>query len=286
MQTSLFNKYLVSFISTITLLLAFNASAQNTKDILVDDIIQQSTIKIAVQGIPQQLAQIPQMLPVDPENQSAFVEDFMIEISNNFNEAEALNSIRQYFIDNGDEQKLEQIKTWLTSPMGRRITQAELLAQQQVDFVAMQTFMQSYKPEGDDKERHQQFKKLFDTLNLTDKVFALMETLVPKMFAVMTESSDTLKALDADQLNQAFQQQLGGMKQNLGAVMEPQMIAAMAYQYRDLSATELNAYTEFMKTEAGEHFLDLSLYSGIDYTTEWMLEFMPRVMQKLDTVAK
>jgi hypothetical protein len=66
--------------------------------------------------------------------------------------------------------------------------------------------------------------------------------------------------------------------------MSSQMIASMAYQFRDVSDEELSAYVEYMRTEAGQHFLDLSLYSSVEYTTDWMLNTLPNVMKRLEAV--
>ncbi|TDF36479.1 hypothetical protein EYS14_17285 [Alteromonadaceae bacterium M269] len=286
MRISLRN-YTAALTASLLLLLSFTTYAQDKNAALVDDIMEQSSIKISIQSIPQQLAQIPQMLPISEEDKPEFLEKFMGEIAANYNEADAFNHIRNYFIENGDAEKLKGVQEWLVSPMGRRITQAELISQQQLDFAKLQAFMQSYKPAGDDDPRHQQLVQLVDTLDLGNRIFALFETLVPKMFDVMLENSPALKELNAagtENFSENFKQQLGAMKGGFDAAMSSQMIASMAFQFRDLSNEELAAYAAFMKTEAGQHFLDLSLHSGIEYTTEWMLNTLPNVMQTLEAV--
>ena len=283
MHTLLKNKALA--ITTLISTLVFTAFsiAEENKAALVDEIIHQSSIKIAVQSIPQQLAQIPQMLPVSEEDKPKFLENFMGEIASNYNEADALNAIRNYFIENGDVEKLKEVQQWLTSPMGRRITQAELL-NQQLDIAKFQAFLQAYKPSNDSKRRQEELVQLNEVLDFGNRIFALFETLVPKMFNAMSEASPTLEQENAEDFSSNFKQQLGVMREGFREAMSSQMIASMAYQFRDVSDEELSAYVEYMRTEAGQHFLDLSLYSSVEYTTDWMLNTLPNVMKRLEAV--
>jgi hypothetical protein len=283
MHTLLKNKALA--ITTLISTLVFTAFsiAEENKAALVDEIIHQSSIKIAVQSIPQQLAQIPQMLPVSEEDKPKFLENFMGEIASNYNEADALNAIRNYFIENGDVEKLKEVQQWLTSPMGRRITQAELL-NQQLDIAKFQAFLQAYKPSNDSKRRQEELVQLNEVLDFGNRIFALFETLVPKMFNAMSEASPTLEQENAEDFSSNFKQQLGVMREGFREAMSSQMIASMAYQFRDVSDEELSAYVKYMRTEAGQHFLDLSLYSGVEYTTDWMLNTLPNVMKRLEAV--
>jgi hypothetical protein len=276
---------LVTFV--FMLVISFNGAAQDDKAALVDQIIQQSSIKIAVQGIPQQLAQLPQMFPISADDQGAFVEDFMVELSSHYNETDALSSMRRYFIENGEMAKLLEIQTWLVSPMGRRVTQTELLSQQQIDVTKLQHFMQSYKPkEGD--IRHQQYIRLVNSLDLGSKVFSLLEDLAPKMFDIFAQHSSTATGLSREKAESAsvlFQEQLSEMKANFDAAVGPQMATAMAYQFQDLSDDELTAYANFAETEAGQHFYDLTLMSSTDYSSEWVLNILPGLAQKLEAVS-
>jgi hypothetical protein len=276
---------LVTFV--FMLVISFNGAAQDDKAALVDQIIQQSSIKIAVQGIPQQLAQLPQMFPISADDQGAFVEDFMVELSSHYNETDALSSMRRYFIENGEMAKLLEIQTWLVSPMGRRVTQTELLSQQQIDVTKLQHFMQSYKPkEGD--IRHQQYIRLVNSLDLGSKVFSLLEDLAPKMFDIFAQHSSTATGLSREKAESAsvlFQEQLSEMKANFDAAVGPQMAIAMAYQFQDLSDDELTAYANFAETEAGQHFYDLTLMSSTDYSSEWVLNILPGLAQKLEAVS-
>lgn len=270
------------------LLITFNAAAQDDKAALVDNIIQQSSIKIVVQSIPQQLAQLPQMLPINVGDQAAFIDDFMAEMSSSYNDANALNFMRRYFIDNGDSAKLSEIQAWLISPVGKRVTQTELLSQQQVDLPKLQKFIQRYKPD-DQNERHQYYTRLVNALGLGDRIFALLENLAPKMFDLFLQDSPNVEGLgqgQSDDLSASFKKRLSDMKQSFNASVGPQMIAATAFQFQELSLDELKAYTRYMETDAGQHFNDLSLNSSIEYSTEWVLNMLPGLIQNLEAIEK
>jgi hypothetical protein len=278
------------FVALISILFtSIRAKAEQDKAVLVDQILQQSSIKIALESLPQQLSQLPHMLPISPEDKSGFMENFMQELSANYNEAEALNAIRQYFITHGEVDKLTEIQVWLSSPIGRRVTQAELLmSQQQLDFVKLQHFMQSYKPTTD-PERHLLITQIVEALNLTETIFSLMENLAPKMFDVIASNSPSIKELGAntaEDFSKVLTEQLGEMKENLGEAMNTQMTSAIAFQLQEISTSELSAYTDYMVSDAGKHYINLSLYSSIEYSTDWMLDALPRLMESIEAVKK
>jgi hypothetical protein len=288
MQAPFINKMAILIAVVTLLLVTVNAQAQEDKVAIVDQIMQQSSIKITVQGIPQQLAQMPQMLPISAKDQAAFVDEFTAELASSFNEADALRSMRDYFVENGDTAKLLEIQQWLTSPVGQRVTQVELLSQQQIDIAKLQKFMQRYRPEKQN-ERHQQYIRLVSALALSDKIFTLLETLAPKVFDIFAQNSPDAKELQKSVTGNAadaFQKKLGGMKKSFNAAVGPQMVTAMAFQLQDLSDEELSAYANFMETDAGKHFNDLALRSSIDYSTEWVLNILPNLIQNLEAIKK
>jgi hypothetical protein len=76
------------------------------------------------------------------------------------------------------------------------------------------------------------------------------------------------------------------MKEGLGEAMNSQMVSAMAFQLQELSVSELSAYTDYMISGAGKHYVDLTLQSGIEYSTNWILDALPRLMESIEAVEK
>lgn len=265
----------------LSLLLSATVMANPDKKALVEDVLDASNVKLSLTAIPNQLAQLPAMLPSlqneTPKAQRAFAQSFAEELHNKFNEADAYNYVVSYFLNHGDEAKLAEVNQWLTSEKGRGITQQEI-QKQTGDFSVMQGFMQSFTPESLETERRLILQRFIDAMAMTQRIGDMTQKMVPKLIrnmgAAKGESSAQIEA-EIARFNHVLMPQIEAFQEQMKPQMDLQFLASMTYLYADISDADLNAYADFVSSDAGRHYLDLAMESVMNYSMEWLAEVVP-----------
>lgn len=250
-----------------------------SKQELVDSVINLSSIKISINSIPSQLSQIPAMIPVDEQDKGELMEVFMAELSAGFNEADALNSIEQYFMQHGEKAKLAAIVEWLSSPEGKAVTQIELLGLS-VDPMEANNFIMGFNPASYDAARLSAIQAIVTDTNIEEMMFSMLEKLIPPMVKSM-KGTDLMQDMPAEQLAQfdsIFEQQMATMRSSMAPMIAQQMVAALAFTYKDLSLADLQKYSAFVGTDAGKHYYEISMAATVDLCVEWLTDVMPKIL--------
>lgn len=250
--------------------------AEQDKAALVDAVLKQSSIEISIMNMPAQLSQMPAMLPIDPQQKQVFMDDVVNTILRDFNEVEVLNSVKQYFVQHGETEKLNAALAWLSSPEGREITQVEILAQQ-VDPLAMQQYIMAFTPEALGEHKFAIYSDMVKASEMSEMMFKMMEKFMPAMMKGIVEldkASGQNRITDASEFEQNFRNQITLMRDQLGPMLEMQMVASFSYMFRDASDSSLVAYNQFLSSDAGKHYLNLSIDSVMEYGVDWMEDVM------------
>lgn len=262
----------------------FAAETASEKDVLVNDILEASSIKIALASIPNQMAQLPGMLPppegVEAADFQAFLKTFMSEIFTQFNEAEALNAVTDHFVKNGEAEHLSAILQWLTSETGRAITNQEILMQTS-DMSGLMQHMQSFKADQLPAERKailvEYINALDITRTMTDSMTKILPTMIREIGVAMGEDVVVLEN-KIKQISTIMEQQMAAQMQKMEQQMQQQMLASLSYFYKDFSDADLKAYSGFVNSPAGQHYLRLTMDSTMEYAMEWVAELLPKII--------
>ena len=260
----------------LILLFVSTSHAAQDKAALVDAVLKQSSIEISIMNMPAQLSQMPAMLPIDSQQKQVFMDDVVNTILRDFNEVEVLNSVKQYFVQHGDTEKLNATLAWLSSPEGREITQVEILAQQ-VDPLAMQQYIMAFTPEALGEHKFAIYSDMVKASEMSEMMFKMMEKFMPAMMKGIVEldkASGQNRITDASEFEQNFRNQITLMRDQLGPMLEMQMVASFSYMFRDASDSSLVAYNQFLSSDAGKHYLNLSIDSVMEYGVDWMEDVM------------
>lgn len=260
----------------LILLFVSTSHAAQDKAALVDAVLKQSSIEISIMNMPAQLSQMPAMLPIDSQQKQVFMDDVVSTILRDFNEVEVLNSVKQYFVQHGDTEKLNATLAWLSSPEGREITQVEILAQQ-VDPLAMQQYIMAFTPEALGEHKFAIYSDMVKASEMSEMMFKMMEKFMPAMMKGVVEldkATGQNRITDASEFEQNFRNQITLMRDQLGPMLEMQMVASFSYMFRDASDSSLVAYNQFLSSDAGKHYLNLSIDSVMEYGVDWMEDVM------------
>lgn len=275
--------------SLLILLFSFCSHALEKPE-LVNAVLDESSIKMSLNGIPSQLAQLPAALQAVSVPEGAkkeqflqFMAQFSQNVSSQFNEAEAYNYIKQYFVEHGDKEKLQTTLTWLQSPVGRTITNNEI-QMQSGGLVQMQEFMASFSPENVPAERQAIFEELIAATDIAQMMTGTLKELMPTMM----KSIGQMLGQDAQVIDErtsifmaGFDQQMATVQAAMGEQIKQQMFAAFAYQFKDISNEDLRLYKDYFVSDAGQHFLELTFESSADYSLTWLVELLPSIENTL-----
>lgn len=258
----------------IPLILFFVSTANATQDkaALVDAVLKQSSIEISIMNMPAQLSQLPAMMPMEAQQKQVLMDDVVATIMNDFNEVEVFNAVKQHFVQQGDSDKLRLVLNWLNSPEGREITQVEILAQQ-IDPLAMQQYIMAFTPEALGRRKMALFSDLVAASEMNEMMFKMMEKFMPAMMKGVVEIDKALgqnRISDPVEFERTFRKQITMMRDQLGPMLEMQMVATFSYMFRDASDPSLEAYSQFLASEAGQHYMALSVDSILEYGVDWM----------------
>ena len=264
----------------LILLLTCQAKAQGDKSLLVDAVLHQSSIEISILSMPSQLAQLPAMMPIEGAHQQQLMEDLVDAIMTDFNELEVLSSIKEHFMLEGESLKLQQTLLWLQSGYGKEITQIEILAQQH-DPVLLQQYLLSFSPKQLPAENLAIFKEMVRVAQMDEMIFKMMESFLPAMLKGMTDiakASGHPMSTEAKHFEQKIANQVSMMRNQFGPILEMQMVATLSYLFRDASVPALLAYNDFLGSAAGQHYLQLSNESMLQFGLEWLEKIMANLV--------
>ena len=246
---------------------------------LVDDILNLSSIKLSIDNIPNQMSQFPALMPVEGEEKSKFSNAFFNEMSESFNEAEALSQIRDHVLQFGREAELAEVKAWLQSSVGRRATQAELLLQGQ-DPKGVHAIMQSFDENILDEDRRRALKAIVAQAQVGELMFEMLERMMePTLQALVESRIVSIESTQArDEYQQNFSLKLNRMRHHLQPVFDRQILALFAFTYGDLSLQELQAFAAFSGSKAGQHYYQITNSAFVDVSVGWMTRALPKVI--------
>ena len=253
-------------------------SAQ-AKQALVDEILTTSSIKVSIDSLPSQLSQFPAMLPVEGKSKAALSESYLNELSVSFNEAYALNYIRAFLIEHGNEDFLRQTLYWLNSEVGQAVTQVELLANSS-DPLAMQYYVNKFDETTCDQQRLKLLSNIINQSEVSDRMFNMLERMMDPMLPAIAQDYDpnSQSQQTLQEFKQKFRHQMQMMQGQVKPILLRRMLAAYAYTYRDLSFSDLQSYSEFVSTPAGKHYVTLANEAIINVSVDWVIQAIPNIV--------
>jgi len=260
------------------MLLPIVASAQ-TKSSLVDEILTTSSIKVSIDSLPSQLSQFPALLPIEGKNKAQLSESFLNELSIGFNEAYALNYIRNFLVANGNEAYLQQTLAWLNTEAGQAVTQVELLANSS-DPAELQHYVSMFDVNTCDQQRLKLLNNIIAQSEVSDLMFKMLERMMDPMLPAIARDyeKDVVESHKLMEFKQKFSLQMQMMEGQVKPVLAQKMLAAYAFAYRDLSVADLQRYSEFVSTPAGKHYVTLANEAIINVSVDWVIQAIPNIV--------
>lgn len=139
---------------------------------------------------------------------------------------------------------------WFDSPLGRKATALESAAAGPEALEAMQAYARGLRQSPPSAERMKRLGALAAAVKAVDNAVAVV---MNTQLAV----AGGMMAMMPDAQQKSFEEiraRLEALRPQITAAMENQTIIAFLYTYRDLSASDLDAYVRFARSEAGERY--------------------------------
>ncbi len=194
---------------------------------------------------------------------------------------QALNEVRgnqlalNYLTGEATTTAMPEIISFLESPLGKRLVDAEKRASTEQAQMAMAQYASELAQQPLPAER----ARLLDELLAALQVDRLMLQMMHSIFDSASQVSAEMQPEQAAAMKQAMAAQWQKMEPMLQAQMLQSATLSVYYSYRELSDQDLSAYTKFMRSRAGQAYIDLNLaiiQRYMDTLLTSMLRSLPR----------
>lgn len=213
---------------------------------LVMKSLEMSGFNKQIDAIPEQIKSQAVNAPasLDPQIQESVMQIML----DSFNPDAVKRTAQAYFRKHADSRTLENIISWLESPLGRKITEAEMSKVGEGP-----EGLQRYLAEIENNPPSASRMALMTSLEKETKATELTVKMITDMIKGFVRVSATTPAEKARLLKETdkeIKKMLPAMKNGL----RQQMIASLLYTYSELSDEEMGRYLRFTKTESGKKF--------------------------------
>lgn len=157
---------------------------------------------------------------------------------------------------------LETLQLWYGSPLGKKITELELLSQQADRLPAMRAAAESLIA---DRERIASAARLDDLTGASVLATTLQQRALLVTHMAESIAADPGAPIDTAALDAQLQQHREPMEQ----IMRQQTLLSLAFTYRELPVDRLGSYESFLSTSASQRYqqgVKAGLLAGVEAT--------------------
>lgn len=157
---------------------------------------------------------------------------------------------------------LETLQLWYGSPLGKKITELELLSQQADSLPAMKAAAESLMA---DRERIAAAARLDDLTGASALAVTLQQRALLANHMAESIAADPGAPIDTAALDAQLQQHREPIEQ----IMRQQTLLSLAFTYRELPVDRLGSYESFLSTSASQRYqqgVKAGLLAGVEAT--------------------
>jgi hypothetical protein len=187
----------------------------------------------------------PRRAQLGPDDVAAFDQ----VLARNFAVERLYDSLRAEFRRRADAKKMVEVVEWLSSPLGRKITELEVAAALEPDAGRRATAFAAGRG-GPGSARLALVERI-------DWVAGVTDGSLESILAVARAMTSTLNAAlptDQRQTTEQVERQLQQLRATSRARLAQSVTTFMLYEYRALEDQELEQYAEFLATDAGRWY--------------------------------
>ena len=192
-------------------------------------------------------------------------------------EVDAQKIARDYIMSSEADAQLQQTLSFLESPLGHKITDAESAASAPEAQQAMHAHSLQMAQTPPPKERNELIDQLVKEAHMSESVLLLMERLVLMPGDLAVHLANTEKA---SSFKQELDQEWGNMRPALMLQFEQLVSMSAHYSYRELSNDELSQYIAFLSKPQGQAYWQTSLELVDKYLNQFVDEFVKLLSEK------
>ena len=231
---------------------AVGISAESNKAALVSALMHQSGMDMQIELIPQQVKagirdSARQGAPID-----VVIQDKLVDAM----DTRTLNqSVQDYMIEEMSLGEIQQVLSWLASPLGKRVVAMEISASQPDMMMKM---FEVYKTEQARPGRLERIHRIDEAVLSKERTKDLMVNIQVFFGMAMAAESDAMQRASYGQTRYNMEQAMAPMWGELDQVVTMMYL----FTYQGLSDAELDQYVEFTESPVGRKYNQV-LYEGL-----------------------
>lgn len=212
---------------------------------LVEEVIELYGINQFAEQVPATFAaQLQQRKAGTPAEVYQMLEEV-------FAEAYGSEAIRESmvasFLRQAERDRLERIRDWLQSPLGRRIQALEAEAGRPEAVQKMMQYAANFQSNPPTNERGMLIVRLDEVVGVTEITVTLQtETLRSMIVGIMGTLPPEKRTAQSE-----IDQMVANMGAQLAPILKPQVVISLFFTYREASDEELAEYIAYMESEDG-----------------------------------
>jgi hypothetical protein len=231
---------------------AVGISAESNKAGLVSALMHQSGMDTQIELIPQQVKAGIR----DSERQGApidvVIQDKMVDAI----DTRSLNqSVQDYMVEEMSLDEIQQVLSWLASPLGKRVVAMEISASQPDTMMKM---FEVYKTEQARPDRLERIQRIDEAVLSKERTKDLMVNIQVFFGMAMAAESGAMQRASYGQTRYNMEQAMAPMWGELDQVVTMMYL----FTYQGLSDAELDQYVEFTESSVGRKYNQV-LYEGL-----------------------
>ena len=239
----------------ISVLFGFSAvgiSAESNKTALVSALMNQSGMDVQIELIPQQVKagirdSERQGAPIDVVIQDKLVDAMDTRLLN--------QSVQDYMVEEMSLDEIQQVLSWLASPLGKRVVAMEISASQPDTMMKM---FEVYKAEQARPGRLERIQRIDEAVLSKERTKDLMVNIQVFFGMAMAAESGAMQRASYGQTRYNMEQAMAPMWGELDQVVTMMYL----FTYQGLSDAELDQYIEFTESPVGRKYNQV-LYEGL-----------------------
>ena len=231
---------------------AAGISAELNKAALVSALMHQSGMDAQIELIPQQVKagirdSARQGVPID-----VVIQDKLVDAM----DTRSLNqSVQHYMVEEMSRDEVQQVLSWLESPLGKRVVAMELTASQPDTMMKM---FEVYKTEQARPGRLERIQRIDEAVLSKERTKDLMVNIQVFFGMAMAAESGSMQRASYGQTRYNMEQAMAPMWGELEQVVTMMYL----FTYQGLSDAELDQYIEFTESPVGRKYNQV-LYEGL-----------------------
>lgn len=253
----------------ITFLVPAVASSANISNNSLDQLMQQSGLNKQIQAIPAGILvgmkqSVQQGAPINDE-QLMKIEN---SVNNAFKPAQISNTISSTLKRALSQNEAEELLTWYSSDLGKKITIAE---EQASEASAYQDMLSQAQTLMADEERVTLARQIDTLVKASEMSFDLQKYTAVAVYTSVSNAMQPGNKVDIE----AFEAELAKQEPQMRQQIQQLVTLSLVYNYKDFSTDEIKQYIGFLERPASKKFnnnalsgMKLAINSSVDNMAE------------------